>query len=182
MYVCSSVLRPLAGQIVWVALTWSFFWRNGFIRYCLNFVLCAQTRNIMTSGIPVCPIHVLFGSIWIHSCACKFVCVWIEWVVCMYGLVCFQGGCMAAGWRLRKVPSHERVRIAAVECPSPWPDGALFVDNFFCFLFSFVDGGWFCCKGWTGCEQTAEECLSQSRPVSHHLRLHTHDTTKFWWW
>ena len=30
---------------------------------------------------------------------------------------------MAAGSQLSAVPSHERVRIAAVERPSPWPDG-----------------------------------------------------------
>ena len=30
-----------------------------------------------------------------------------------------QADTMAAGWQLRGVPSHERVRIAAVECPSP---------------------------------------------------------------
>ena len=67
---------------------------------------------------------------------------------------------MAAASQLRAVPSHERVRSAAVERPSIRYDGA--GDD--------VDG---CCDGDTGCGPSEEKRPPQSRPVPHHLQLYS---------
>ena len=60
----------------------------------------------------------LYSSVCIY--VCMFECMFkFKILSSLYGLICFKGGTMAAGSQLCAVPSHERVRIAAVERPSP---------------------------------------------------------------